>query len=104
MSQICRANSVRIAGDTRRRDGRHAIRVLAFARLREILGAPELSLELPDDRRVDTMPGRALLRDHPCSLRNELDPRVARNGRLVSFDESLCDGDELALLPPVGGG
>ena len=31
--------------------------------------------------------------------------RIARNGRVVALlDEELADGDEIALLPPVGGG
>jgi molybdopterin synthase catalytic subunit len=30
--------------------------------------------------------------------------KLARNLRLVSPETSLCDGDELALLPPVAGG
>jgi|Deesub1362A_J573_1020465.scaffolds.fasta_scaffold05243_2 molybdopterin converting factor small subunit len=29
---------------------------------------------------------------------------VVVNRRCVSFDEKLKDGDEVALLPPVGGG
>ena len=30
--------------------------------------------------------------------------RVARNGSIADPSEALRDGDELALLPPVGGG
>jgi molybdopterin converting factor small subunit len=30
--------------------------------------------------------------------------RVARNGRLARDDEQLNEGDEIAVLPPVGGG
>lgn len=79
------------------------IRVLAFARLREILEAPERSLDLPDAARASDA-WAALLRDHPALAGERSSTRVARNGRLVSFEEALSDGDELALLPPVGGG
>lgn len=79
------------------------IRVLAFARLREILRRPELSLELPDTASGNDA-WTALLRDHPLLASERATTRVARNGRLVRFEESLCDGDELAFLPPVGGG
>jgi molybdopterin converting factor subunit 1 len=79
------------------------VRVLAFAHLREILDASERSLELPDTARaVDAW--TQLVRDRPALADERSLTRVARNGRLVSFDEPLRDGDELALLPPVGGG
>ena len=79
------------------------IRVLAFARLREILRRPELRLDLPDTASANDA-WIALLRDHPSLAAERATTRVARNGRLIPFEESLCDGDELALLPPVGGG
>ena len=42
------------------------------------------------DRRIDALAGST---------------RMARNGRLVALlNETVSDGDEIALLPPVGGG
>jgi molybdopterin converting factor subunit 1 len=79
------------------------VRVLAFARLREILAAPETSLELSEPAAAADA-WAALLRDHPALAAERATTRVARNGRLVAFDEPLSDGDELAFLPPVGGG
>ncbi|HEV3195890.1 MAG TPA: MoaD/ThiS family protein [Candidatus Cybelea sp.] len=79
------------------------IRVLAFARLRELLGAPEITLELPEGARVvDAWSALA----QGCSELDEqrASTRAARNGNLVAFEEPLADGDELAILPPVGGG
>lgn len=78
------------------------IRVLAFARLRELL-APELRLDLPETASANDA-WEALLRLHPAIAAERATTRVARNGRLVAFEQTLCDGDELALLPPVGGG
>jgi sulfur-carrier protein len=79
------------------------IRVLAFARLREILEAPQCSLDLPSGARVGDA-WAALLREHPALAKQRGSTRAALNGQLVSFEQTLCDGDELALLPPVSGG
>lgn len=79
------------------------IRLVAFAGLRELLQAPERSLELPERARVDDA-WRVLAREHPALDSQRASTRVARNGRLASFEDELAEGDELALLPPVGGG
>jgi molybdopterin converting factor small subunit len=79
------------------------IRVLAFARLREILGGSVLALDLPAGARAHDV-WAALLRDHSSLNAERATTRIARNGRIVPFDSELADGDELALLPPVGGG
>ncbi|MBV8355417.1 MAG: MoaD/ThiS family protein [Candidatus Eremiobacteraeota bacterium] len=79
------------------------IRVLAFARLREVLQASEVRVDLPQAACVEDV-WRALERRHP-SLRGQRQwVRVACNGRLVDSGQPLRDGDEIALLPPVGGG
>lgn len=79
------------------------IRVLAFARLRELLEGAEASLAIPEGSRVADA-WTVLVRRCPPLAQERGSTRVARNGRLVSFDDTLADGDELALLPPVGGG
>ncbi len=79
------------------------IRVLAFARLREILETPQRSLELPPGARIDDA-WAALVADHPALRDERGSTRAALNGRIVGFAEMLSDGDELAFLPPVGGG
>ena len=79
------------------------VRVLAFARLRELLASGELTLELAAGARVSDAWERLADGIGPLAqLRSST--RFARNGRIVSFEEPLADGDELALLPPVGGG
>ncbi len=79
------------------------ISVLAFARLREVIGASERSLDLPQNARIEDA-WDALLRNYPALGEERSSTRAARNGQLVSFDETLGEGDELAFLPPVGGG
>lgn len=79
------------------------IRLLAFASAGDALGAGEMDLELPAGSRVAELRER-LDRDFPRLA--PLWPRlaVAVDGRVVSGDEPLQDGAEVALLPPVSGG
>jgi MoaD family protein len=79
------------------------IRVLAFAQLREMLGAPERIVNVSEGARIEDV-WSALAADFPALLDERLAVRAARNGQLVGFDERVDDGDEVALLPPVSGG
>ena len=83
--------------------GRMKIRLLAFASAGDALGATEMDLELSDGSRVADLRAR-LDREHPRIA--PLWPRlaVAVDGRIVSPEEPLRDGAEVALLPPVSGG
>jgi molybdopterin synthase catalytic subunit len=79
------------------------IRLLAFASAGDALGATEIEMEMPEGSRVGDLRER-LDADHP-KLR-ALWPRlaVAVDGRVVTPDEPLAAGSEVALLPPVSGG
>jgi molybdopterin converting factor small subunit len=79
------------------------VRVLAFARLRELLATPEETIELPDGSEVQDF-WRVLSGRYPGVAEMIQSTRVARNGIVVAADQRIFDGDELALLPPVGGG
>jgi molybdopterin converting factor small subunit len=79
------------------------IRVLAFARLRELLAGKDPVLELPEGACVADA-WDALTAQCPALAELSASTRFARNGRLTEQNEPLADGDELALLPPVGGG
>jgi molybdopterin converting factor subunit 1 len=82
---------------------RTRVRVLAFARVAELLGTREETLEFGTGARVsDVWP--ALTARVPELTTLQGSTRVARNGRIAAFDEPLADGDEIAFLPPVGGG
>ncbi len=79
------------------------VTVLAFAALREALEDDACTLELPEESRVRDAWGE-LARQFPRIDALARSTRIARNGTLAGIDERLQDGDELALLPPVGGG
>lgn len=79
------------------------VRVLAFARLRELLGVSERELPLAEGARISDAWER-LACDVPELAALRSSTRVARNGRVAAADEALEDGDELALMPPSGGG
>lgn len=73
-----------------------ALRVLAFARYRALLGFEELELpavptlgDLLAESRFQALPKDALL---------------AVNQSFADRNAALRDGDEVALLPPVSGG
>ena len=79
------------------------IRVLAFARLRELIGIGSQTLDIAEGSTAADL--WSLLAQRYAGLQALAEStRVARNGHVVTFDELLEDGDEVALLPPVGGG
>jgi molybdopterin converting factor subunit 1 len=79
------------------------IRVVAFARVRELLGFSEREFGLAEVPTVGALRAR-LEHDVPALLPLRQSTRIARNGQIVDDAASLKEGDEVALLPPVGGG
>ncbi len=72
--------------------------------MRELLGESEFDLVVPDNATLvdcwDALRARNRKVDSLASV-----TRIARNGRVASLlDERVAEGDEIALLPPVGGG
>ena len=79
------------------------IQVLYFAVFRERLGRETETLELADGARVvDALAALAAKYEPIATLRTKF--RVAVNQDFTDEDQALCDGDELALIPPVAGG
>jgi molybdopterin converting factor small subunit len=79
------------------------IRIVAFARVREVLGAAERTLQLKSGASAGDA-WSALVAQRPELAGLARSTRLARNGRIVPAQEALLDGDELSLLPPSGGG
>jgi molybdopterin converting factor small subunit len=79
------------------------VRVLAFARLRELLGFGEKLVGVVEGTTADAV-WSELAGGAPQLAALRASTRFARNGALVDGSAVLVEGDELALLPPVGGG
>jgi molybdopterin converting factor subunit 1 len=79
------------------------IQVLYFAVLRERLRLDAEALDLPGDSSVGSA-RTAIAERHPeiAALLSRV--QTAVNLVLVAPEHTLCDGDELALIPPVAGG
>ncbi|WAH39042.1 molybdenum cofactor biosynthesis protein [Alicyclobacillus dauci] len=79
------------------------LRVRLFANLREVFGSDEMVLDLDGD----ILAGQLI--DHikstyPALASSLTNVMVARNQTIIAPSEKLAETDEIALIPPVGGG
>jgi molybdopterin converting factor subunit 1 len=79
------------------------VTVRLFARLRELAGAGELTRQLPDGSTARDA-WDALAREFPTLSEYSTAVSCAVNESYARFTTPLCDGDEVAFLPPVSGG
>jgi molybdopterin converting factor small subunit len=79
------------------------VRVVPFARIREIVGSPELALSIDEGATAADLWGRLADR-FPALAALRASTRLVCNGAFVDAQTALHDGDELGLLPPFGGG
>ena len=79
------------------------VRVLAFARLREVLGYGERELEIALPATLDDV-WTAVTAGWSEAAAMRPSTRFARNGAVAPGATPIAAGDEIALLPPVGGG
>ncbi|MFN2464011.1 MAG: MoaD/ThiS family protein [Candidatus Dormibacteria bacterium] len=79
------------------------VKVLLFARLREIVGAGAVELDLPPQ--ATAADAYAALAGAATGL-TEMRPRVrcAVGPEYAAWDAVLSDGVELAFIPPTAGG
>src|SRR2546430_17443539 len=78
------------------------VRVVLFAKPRELVGQPNIDLALPAGATAADAWGQ-------LSTRYDLGPlprsfRCAVNSEYAGWDDPLKEGDELAVIPPVSGG
>jgi molybdopterin synthase catalytic subunit len=78
------------------------VRVRLFASYREAAGVGQILLELPSGATVRDAIAE-ISRRHPlvAEIRQLV---IAKNRDYVGLEETMSDGDELALIPPVSGG
>jgi molybdopterin synthase sulfur carrier subunit len=83
------------------------VKVLYFAKLREVFGVESEELELPGERAlaaaiIDTLRKRGGAWGKELSL--DAGYRMAVNQTLAGLVTPVQDGDEVAIFPPVTGG
>jgi len=79
------------------------VTVRLFARLREIVGVPELTREVPDGATLGVVWDR-LAADFPALEPYRTSISGAVNADYARMHARVQDGDEVAFLPPVSGG
>ncbi len=79
------------------------VRLLLFAVLRDVVGSPEIEIELQSGARASDA-WRLLQGRHSELTRYDAPPMFAVNESYVKGDQPLNENDELALIPPVSGG
>jgi molybdopterin converting factor subunit 1 len=79
------------------------MKVLLFARARDLIGADHLVLARPESATVGDLRQRLML-DHPQLVGLLAISAFAVNQELAGDDQTIPQGAEVALLPPVSGG
>ena len=79
------------------------VKVRFFAGIRDVVGRPELQLEVADGATAADVWAR-LAADHPALAARRAGLAAAVNRRYAGFDTSLGEGDEVVFVPPVSGG
>lgn len=77
--------------------------MLAFAGVRDVVGASELHMPLPQDATAGSVLD-GLIAAHPALADYRACVRLAVNGAYVSEGVHVHGGDEVAIIPPVAGG
>ncbi len=79
------------------------VKVRLFARLRDLVGAPELDREVPGGATVATV-WEGLAADYPALAEYRSSISSAINADYAKMSAPVAEGDEVAFLPPVSGG
>ncbi|NSW52004.1 MAG: MoaD/ThiS family protein [Anaerolineae bacterium] len=80
------------------------IQLLLFANLREKTGKSSLTMDIPENWVIDDIL-TSLMEAYP-HLRPHLTEKIviAVDGKIALRSSSVSDGQQISLMPPVGGG
>ena len=79
------------------------LRVQFFSQLREIVGASELTLDLPADATVAGLLAQ-LYHSHPALEKWDRNLLIGAGVEFVGRDYVIQPDDQIAIMPPVQGG
>jgi MoaD family protein len=79
------------------------IKLKPLAFFRQVLGAPELSYEIAEGATAEDLL-EDIFRKHPVLEKSRGHVVVTINKTAVMLTETLREGDEVSILPPVSGG
>jgi molybdopterin synthase sulfur carrier subunit len=79
------------------------MKVQFFSQLKEIVGASEITLDLPDATSVAELLAR-LYRDFPELAKWDRNLLVGAGLEFVARDHLIQPNDQIAIMPPVQGG
>ena len=79
------------------------VKLLFFARCRDVTGVKEMDYEVDDQANLGELK-RQLYVEHPELKSLEKSLSFAVNTEYVDDSIRLCCGDEVAFIPPVSGG
>ena len=82
---------------------RMKIKLRLFAFFRQAFGAPEISYELAEGATAADLLDD-IFKKHPTLEKSRGHVVVTINKTAVKLTEKIKEGDEVAILPPVGGG
>jgi molybdopterin converting factor subunit 1 len=79
------------------------VKVRFFAGIRDVVGLPELQLDVPAGATAGDV-WKRLAADHPALATRRSGLAAAVNRRYAGFDAALAEDDEVVFVPPVSGG
>ncbi len=79
------------------------VTIRLFATLHDLAGAAELTREVPPEATVGAV-WTMLVTEFPSLAPFASSVSAAVNADYVRLSSRVCDGDEVAFLPPVSGG
>ncbi len=79
------------------------VKVLLFAGIRDGIGQDQITLEYPEESTLDQLI-KDMEKHYPDLLRLFRSCQFIVNCQHIHLDYLLQDNDEVAILPPLGGG